>query len=175
MRTPIQHSIYKGLSGKMGAVQFKLSAPHYYKDTQKDFTGTEALDSNGRFKEGWKTREGCVFMDIASATGPNIYDWENKITMALSVTDLGKIVYTLLTGTECSLMHDPGAKSETQGQVKKNLSIASPKGVAEGILLTARMTVGDKTKSHMVGLKGDEVVVLKTLLQAAIPYCLAWQ
>ena len=71
-------------------------------------------------------------------------------------------------------MHDPGAKSETQGKVKKTLAIASPKGTSKGCMIRASQTVAGQTKTHQVPLSGDELIVLKELLQAAIPLMLKW-
>lgn len=171
---PLQYAVYKGVKGKFGAVQFNFQPPHFYREKVKDFSGANALDDNGKMKEGWKTRDGAVFLEITSTKEANVYDWENKITIALSVNDLGKILVALRTGEEMKLMHDPGAKSESAGSVQKHLKFSSPNGTASGCIINASMVAGDVTKSHMVPLSGDELVVLGTLIQAAIPRALGW-
>jgi hypothetical protein len=178
---PLQYSIYKGTGGKHGALQFNFQPPHYYKglgkSVKKDFTGQEAMDfTDGRpkLKEGWKTRDGAIFLEITSAVGKNEYDWNNKITMALSPNDMGQFLFCLLTGKECKIMHDPGAKTEAQNQVKKYLNLASPKGVAEGILVNASIQSAEGTKHHMVPINGYEVVILRSLFQRAISSSLSW-
>jgi hypothetical protein len=170
----LQYAVYKGTGGKFGAIQFNFQPPHYYREKQKDFTGVNALDDNGRMKEGWKTRDGCVFMEITSTKEANVYDWENKVTIALSVNDLGKILLGLRTGEDVKLMHDPGAKSESAGAVRKHLNISSPKGTTAGCIVSVSMIAGDQEKKHMVPLTGDELLVLATLVQAAIPRALGW-
>ena len=171
---PLQYSIYKGMSGKWGAVQLNLQPAHFYnQQKQRDFKGYEAMEG-GALKDGWKVREGTIFMEITSATGKNEYDWEKKIVLALSTTDVGKILHTLYTGQECSIMHDPGAKSESQGLVKKNLHIASPKGTASGCMVRATHTAGGQSRTHNVPLSGDELIVMKELLSSAIPQMLKW-
>ena len=113
-------------------------------------------------------------MEITSTTGRNEYDWDNKIVLALSTTDVGKILHGFFTGQECSIMHDPGAKSESQGLVKKNLHVISPKGTANGCMIRATHTAAGQSRTHSVPLSGDELIVMKELLQAAIPAMLNW-
>ena len=177
----LQHAIYKGTGGKFGAIQFNLQSPHYYRGKDKSFDGKfkgesifEVVEGKTKLKEGWKIREGCVFMEIASPKGKNVYDWENKIIMALSITDQGKILLALVTGDDCNLVHDPGAKTEAQGSVKKYLSITSPKGPVVGVIFKATHVSGPDKRSHTVPLTGDEVLVLRTLFQTAISKTLNW-
>jgi len=171
---PLQYAVYKGTGGKWGAVQFNFQPPHFYQEKQKDFTGINALDEAGKMKEGWKIREGAVFLEITSTKDKNVYDWENKITIALSVNDLGKVLFALKTGEETKIMHDPGAKSDRAGQVQKFLNVSSPNGTAQGCMVRASMTSNGQTKSHQVPLTGDELLVLGCLVQSAISRALGW-
>ncbi len=170
----LQYSIYKGVKGKFGAVQFNLQLPHYFREKQKDFTGQNALDEAGKMKEGWRIREGAVFMEITSTKEANVYDWENKVTVALSTNDLGKVLFGLRTGNEVKLMHDPGAKSDRAGETTKTVNISSPKGTAEGCMIHVSQKTGEQVKSHTVPLSGDELLVLATLIQSAITKSLGW-
>ena len=173
----MQYSIYKGTGGKFGALQFRFQGPHFYKDKEKDYAGTkcfEMKDGKQTLKEGWEAREGAIFMEITSAKDKNVYDWENKVVMALSTNDMGKLLLTLATGNECNLMHDPGAKSEAAGAVKKFMNVTSPKGTAEGVLFCVSQSAGGQTRKHMVPLAGDEVMVLRQLLQSAVSKSLGW-
>lgn len=175
---PLQYAVYKGMSGKFGAAQFNFQKPHFYnRDGEKDFVGDRALDTDGRLLEsqGWKQREGAVFVEVATTVGPNKYDWEHKITFALSVTDMGKIVHFLTTGKDLSIMHDPGAKTDKQGSVKKFLNLSSPKGLLEGgAMLQLSQTAEDTKTSHTVPMSPDECIVLKQLLARAISAALNW-
>jgi len=180
---PLQYPIYKGTGGNYGAIQFNLSLPHYYKEKERSFDGLDhkglsifERSETGRLhlKEGWKTREGAVFMEITSTKGKNIYDWANKITLALSVNDLSQVLLTLLTGQECSIMHDPGAKTEAQGAKKKWLKISSPGGTAKGAIVSVTQQAGGEKISHTVPMSGHEVVALKALLERAITQALNW-
>ena len=170
---PIQYSIYKGMTGKWGALQFDLVTPHYYLGKARDFTGQQALE-NGTLRNGWKVREGTIFMNITSTKDKNVYDWDSKICIALSTTDVGKILQTFHTGQECKIMHDPNAKSNAQGRVKKNLYVSSPKGTAHGCMFRASCTEEGKTTTHQVPVSGDEWIVMEALFTAALPQMLGW-
>jgi hypothetical protein len=186
---PLKYSIYKGVSGKYGAVQFNYIKPHFYcsKDRKhKFFEGKTVKEAS--FKRDTpcprencqgtlSSREGCILLDITSAVGRNKYDWDNKIIMQLTVTDIGQLMIGFLSGKETKLMHDPGAKTANQGKVYKNLIWSSPNGPSEGGILTVtHMT--DKNKEtmvkHRVPLSPGELQILVSLLRGTIPNLLAW-
>jgi hypothetical protein len=173
---PLQYAVYKGMGGKFGALQLNFQEPHYYEvnGKKRDFTGDQALDTTGKLQDGWRVREGAIFLEITSAKDKNVYDWENKIVMALSTTDMGKLALACATGDECKIMHDPNAKTESQGSVTKSLSMASPQGTKVGALVSVAMTQGGQTVKHTVPLSGDEVLVLGQLLRTAISRSLNW-
>lgn len=174
---PLQYAVYKGMSGKFGAVQFNFQPPHYYREKEKDFTGDRALDQDGRLLEqaGWKQREGAIFVEVAPTSGQNKYDWDRKINFALSVTDMGKIIHFLASGKDTSIMHDPGAKTDKQGSVKKYLNLSSPKGILDaGAMLTLSQTSDQDKLQHTVPLSPDECIVLRQLLLSAVPAALQW-
>jgi len=170
MNSPLQYAVYKGTGGKFGALQFNLQKPHYYRDKAKDFTGEQALD-NGKLKDGWKIREGCVFLEITSAKDKNVYDWDAKIIMALSVSDIGKLLLGLSKKGDTEIMHDPNAKTESQGSVKKFLNV---KVSDQGALFVVTQTSAGDKRTHTVPASPDEVVVLRQLLGSAISASLSW-
>lgn len=173
----MQYAIYKGTGGKHGAVQFNFQRPHYYNGKQKDFTGETAfsvMDGKRQLREGWQPREGAIFLEITSTKDKNVYDWENKVVIALSIDDMGKVLETLLTGNECKLIHDPGAKSESAGVVKKFLTITSPKGVKEGCIISCTQQSGGDSRNHSVPIAASELIILRSLLTSAISKSLNW-
>lgn len=181
MKRTLQFSVYKGMGGRNGAMQLNFQPPHYYQEEggrtkAKDFTGNQAVDpSTGRVREGWKTRDGAVFLEITSAIGKNVYDWENKVTIALSPADMGKILLGLTTGKDTRLMHDPGAKTARAGAVTKSLSISSPKGILEGgAFFRVQQKTGDSSVEHSVPLSPDECLVVRALLSKAVTRALNW-
>jgi hypothetical protein len=178
---PQRLAFYKGVGGKFGAVQFNLQKPHYFcpKCKRKDFESVlpQACPSGCELTAGkMESREGCIFMEITSASAPNKYDWERKILFALSTNDMGQILFGLETGEEVKLMHDPGAKSDKQGEVSKNLHISSPKGIKAGCLVSMSQKKNDDEEviRHTVPLSGPEAKTLSVFLRAAITASLAW-
>lgn len=174
-KRPLQYSIYKGVGGKFGALQLNFQRPHYYKDKSKDFTGDLALDNFGKLKEGWKQREGAVFLEATSASGKNIYDWDNKITFACSVTDMGKLISALTMGTELDLMHDPGASTDSKGAITKHVKLFSKEGYFQGGgMVSVTEQTGTEKKEHKIPLTSDECFVIRQLLTVACTKALEW-
>lgn len=190
MIQPIQYAIYKGMGGSNGAAQFNLQSPHKYCPVckKRDYTG-EKFECGGtpeqaHPKEKLLVREGCVFLEVTSVKDgqKNVYDWEKKIVFALSITDLGKLLYGMRTGCldkdgnpgEVKITHDPGAGSEAKGKVQKYLSLSSPKGPAAGFYLSMTQFGGQEKMTHKVPITADEGVVLGALFQSAISKLLNW-
>ena len=184
--TPLRLAFYKGISGKFGAVQFNPQMPHYYvksapalKNFEGRFIPGNWLDSNPDLTtEDLASREGAIFLEITSAKDKNVYDWNKKIVFALSITDIGKWIEVLEgSKTEAKLMHDPGAKSERQGKVKKYLEVSSPGGIKDkGCLVTASevMSGSNTPVRHIVPLSSDECVTLRCAMKAFIAKALGW-
>lgn len=181
---PLQLAFYKGVGGKWGALQLNPQRPHYYvkgKPSLKNYDGKFILDkwnhdNAGLTRDDMTSREGAIFLDITSAVGKNQYDWEQKVTMALSVNDIGKLL-TVLEGFagKVTIMHDPHAKSSTAGKIQKYLELASPKGLKEGCMVHVREIHTDgNNKKHSVPLSADEVCLLRTALRGFIPVALGW-
>ncbi len=115
-----------------------------------------------------------MFLEITCTKDKNVYDWDQKIVMALSVTDMGKVLITLLTGEDCKIVHDPGAKTAAAGAVKKYLNVTSPEGTKVGCFISATHTSGDQKRTHRVPLTGSELLVLRLLLSTAVSKALNW-
>ena len=181
-RKPLQYAIYKGVGGKWGAAQFNFQRPHFYGDKdgefagQKDFTGQRALENTGKVRAGWRQREGAVFVEASSAKGANVYDWETKVTFACSVTDMGKIALYLTTGGgEMDILHDPGAKTPSEGKVRKHLKLYSKDGPLKGgAMLTVSEQTPTNSKEHKIPLSADECLTLRQLFLSAQPKALGW-
>lgn len=191
---PLQYAVYKGMGGKFGAAQFNLQPAHRHCLQCKKRYFTDDNVEYGKNTEGkgvilcpadhseLQVREGTVFLEVTSAKEKNIYDWTKKITIALSTTDLSKLLYGFRTGcsnsegepTEVKLLHDPGAKTETMGKVQKHLTLSSPKGPSVGFMLNLAEFGGQEKLIHTVPLLPEEALVLCTLFQAAIVKMLAW-
>jgi len=162
---PITYAIYKGISGKQGALRFKLKRA--YTDRDK------------------KRKEGCIFLEMAPAVGKNNYDWEGgKVTMALNVTDISRILLYLRNpghtafqnekddGT-LKLVHDPGAGTQNAHKSFKSLMISKPEN-QYSFWFNINHKSGDESKKASVSVSPEEVIVIGTLLQASLPLILSW-
>jgi Whirly transcription factor len=101
------YEVYKSRA----AVQFKPIVASF----QNNGPGTHLLD-----------RKGVMLMEFANAAGARTYDWQDKISFALSVTEMAELF--LVDGTlqkGVSLYHDPNMQSSSQGQVRQ-LSQSAP-------------------------------------------------
>jgi len=191
---PLQFASYKGMGqGNLGAFQINLQRPHWYCIKKglgklKNYDGrfipdTWLAQDPSLTKEDLSSREGCLFLEITSSIGKNIYDWDKKVTMALSITDISKILCVLEgdnlqtdgSTKPAKIMHDPGAQTSTAGKVQKWLEVSSPKGSKVGVIFNVakKDETGTMTK-HMVPLGPDEVKALACCLRHVIPICLAW-
>lgn len=175
---PIKYAVYKGIKGSYGAVQFSLSPPVYvcnqcnhrnYQFPDGPQHNSNPATCNGQFE----LREGAVFVDIANATGPNLYDWEHKTIFALSVNDLGKVLAALKAGIECKLLHDPGAQTEKAGLVTKTMSFTALTEKGFMFYMYEKNKSGEE-KKFMIPFTVDEVAILGTLITSAIPSVLGW-
>lgn len=180
---PLQLAFYKGMKGRFGAIQLKFNRPHFFcpRCNRKDRETDYPISCIGSFEKPheeirMETREGSLFLDMCSVSGPNIYDWDNKVMMTLSITDMATILFALETGEEKELMHDPGAKGPNEGVVHKFLKFSFPKGIKEGCLVNIRMKNKETEKevSHMVPLSGSETKMLAVFIRHSLPLALAW-
>jgi hypothetical protein len=151
---PLQYNLYKGITSKFGACQFSVKEPDWNNDSP-----------------------GVVFVNACSSTGPNVYDWDNKFVFALSIGDLGKILHYFVSAGEkesLNLVHDPNKGKEGEGSTIKSMSFYTQNGCLQGAMITCTTKTGDNVATHKIPLSGDEVIVLKSLFDAAIPRLLGW-
>lgn len=189
--SPLQLAFYKGMGGKNGALQFNLQRPHFYvesnpklKNYEGKFIPKEWLYINPALtKDDLTSREGALFVEITSAVGKNVYDWEKKVVMALSIHDMGKLLAFLENSLPVKegeipgvkIMHDPGAQSDTAGKVQKWLNVTSPNGLKEGVIFNVSKREADgNIIKHMVPLDASESKILACCLRSVIPVALAW-
>lgn len=162
-KAPIQYSLFKGVTGKLGAMRLNLKKA--YSDDKRD------------------RDDGCIFLEMAPAVGNNNYDWENsKIIMALNMVDIPKILMYLRapghkqfqkTDGQLKIYHDKGAGTANRGEEVTTLTISKPEDKDNFFLSTYQKKHGT-TKSASVTISPDEAVVIGTLLQASIPLLVAW-
>ncbi len=159
LKEPIPYKLFKGITGRFGALRFELKRPYTNEDGRK--------------------QEGCVFLNMAPTIGPNNYDWENqKVTLALNITDIQKILYVFRKpnafskNKPCQIIHDRFAGTARKGEEIKVLSIAPPSDDYTNYFFN--MTQKEKNISISLPVSSEEIIGIGTLLQAAIPLILSW-
>jgi len=160
-KLPLQFALYKGVTGKFGAMRLNLKKA--YTDDRRD------------------RDDGCIFLEMVPAVGPNNYDWENgKITMALSAVDIPKIILYLRSPAnsvfkegKLKIFHDKGAGTADKGQDVTTLSIEKPAD-KDSFFFSVFQKKGTANKQASIPVSQDEALAVGILLQAAIPLILAW-
>ncbi len=117
-----------------------------------------------------------VFMEIASQKDEKTFDWEKRITMKLSVTDISKIIYCIENRKDVQIFHDPNKNEFAQGKTDtaKNTSFNI------SILDTGfNIKVGEQGKdgmltSKMISISNDEAITLRILLEKAVEKIFDW-
>lgn len=168
-KAPLQYKLYKGVRGKFGAMRLNL---------KKAWSKTDP---------SIRKAEGCVFLEMAPATGPNIYDWQQqKMVIALSITDIPKIIMYLRMPTHqmftdrkdptrknLKIYHDRGAGTQNEGVNTKTLKIDRPEG-ANNFFFSMYEKDKDVYTTATVTVSPDESIAIVLLLQSAVSKILAW-
>lgn len=170
---PFEYKIYKGISGKHGAIQFSILPPCYecskcgkkssiWKHPEVD------RPCNGKMRE----KEGAVFIKATSAIGPNQYDWDSQISFALGIPDIGQILNAVALHAKVTIFHRPMREGSNQISKKLQLNPAKDDG---GYYFEINQAKGKSiTRTHKVPISSEEMRILTILLTAAVPMILKW-
>ena len=145
---PASYKLYKGVRGNNGAIQFDMTPKHR---SRRDL--------------------GAVFLQAASATGPNVYDWDNKITMALNLSDIAIILNTFRTPPKSGedglrIYHDKFKGSEREGQVVTSLSIQ--RGSQNGWFFNIWRKENGQDRQVRMPISDGEAIEIRNLLERGI-------
>jgi len=146
------YKIYKGINGKHGALQLDLIP---VEKSKRDL--------------------GVVLITFAAPKPDKTYDWNNKVVMGLNLSDIANIFEFLSFaefGDSTSIYHDPNAGTTKEGQEKKKLALS--RGREHGWFMKATYRQGDLHKEVNLPVKDGEMMIIRTLLQYAIPHILGW-
>ena len=144
---PSQFKIYK----KIGAAQFGLIRPRQ--------------DDKGRIE-----KDGAILLEVAKSSGEKAYDWGNKISFAIGISDLTSIFEN--PDSPPSLIHTMPGSNTT-----KKLEFQPGEGKYAG---TYRMVLSefsrDKSvnKTVMVPIASGEYTVLLRLFMQSVTKFLGW-
>jgi hypothetical protein len=167
-RMPMQHAIYKGISGKNGVLQFDL----------KPFDANRIEEGMSR-KEKEKAKKGTVFVDAAKAIGESVYDYENDIKFAMSEGDLAEfLVGTKVIKDENTKLVDIYHKIKRDGnEISKSMSVKQGRKDKKGMptfMVSLSEKGGGQDKYVVVPVSAVEMYALRVLFEAAIPRIMGW-
>lgn len=117
-----------------------------------------------------------IFIDISKQIGEQKFDWDNKITMKLSITDIGKML-AVLTGSlkNSKLYHDPSKGQYESAKDTRNTVLEFSKGISFGYTLKAsEQGTNGSVQSIVVPISEDEGEVICVLLEASIRKIYGW-
>lgn len=144
---PSQFKVYK----KIGAAQFGFIRPR--------------VDDSGRIE-----KDGAILLEVAKSMGEKSYDWSNKISFAIGMSDLTSIFEN--PDAPASLIHSMPGSNTT-----KKVEFQPGEGRYAG---TYRLMVSefsrDKSvnKSVMVPISAGEYTVLLRLFMHSAPNFIGW-
>lgn len=147
VKYPSQFKIYK----KIGAAQFGLIRPR--------------ADEQGRIE-----KDGAILLEVAKSNGEKSYDWREKISFAIGMSDLTTIFEN--PDSPAALIHTMPGSNTT-----KKLEFQPGEGRYAGTYkLMCSEFSRDKSvnKTVMVPISGGEYTVLLRLFMAAAPKFLGW-
>jgi hypothetical protein len=100
------------------------------------------------------------------------YDWSTKVSMSLSVAELGDFLDKSITGIQ--FQHEPKYGAPSAGQIVKTLSLTHATSQ-----YTMRFTVEDKMSASknefVIPISRGELIVLKTVVERTIPKLLGFE
>ncbi len=165
--------------------EIALDLKFYRKSSAIQFT---LIKPNRMEERSTRIKPGSLLIEMAKGlSGEKSYDWKNKITIALSVVELGKLGLAL-EGKKTSrgndedsdfvtlaeFLHDPNigsSEARDQREVKK-LNLSGKKGT-DTIMMRLSTNVG-QNKFISFALEPEERFVLYEIVKAAIPRTLGW-
>lgn len=155
---PQTFKIYKGITGKWGALQLSMVP---IERSRRDL--------------------GALFVAAANPTsGPEkTYDWQNKIVMSLNLADIANLLEFITYQKPnkdgkpmVSIYHDPNAGSHDARKESKVLDLARGKNDGWFVKVGHKTAAGIKEVS--LPISDGECLIIKTLLERATVRMLGW-
>jgi hypothetical protein len=164
---PIQYRIFKGMTGKFGALRFNF---------KKAYSNTKNKDNSG-----------VLFLEMTPTEGKNNYQWETKkIVISLNLTEIGNMIQCLQAPSHpdfykngnyegLKIVHDRGLiDSSSRNKNLTYLTISKPEGNNSFWFNMVKTENGETTVKVNIPVSVGESIVIRKLLETAIPSMLAW-
>ncbi len=128
---------------------------------------TNSMNTGTALSVDYNAEKESIFFDFAKQKDEKSYDWQNKLTIKLSITEIAKInVFYLNKLTELNLFHDP-AKGDYKSTFKNAVLKITKSTNSYTFRLNQQETDG-KLNSISVNLSEDEIYVLHLLFAKII-------
>ena len=152
------------IRNRTGSMNITLKPAHFAGETFSSQTGEVRVLAKGH-----------LMIEVANATGQTdsrgnpIYDWDGKVTMKLSDTDIQQILNGL-QGASCQIIHDPNkARSEGDGRLAKSC-LQVNKGERFGYF----MTISRGESKVKCPLSDTDAATLGLLMRRAVIRIYGW-
>ncbi len=120
------------------------------------------------------TYKKAVFLDCAKQKAERVFDWDNKLTMKLSIQDISKILSVLenKVGTT-KLFHQPSkGEYENTKNVKNNVLEITKSQYGYSMRVSQQNTEG--VSAIMITINIEESILISILLKRAVKKICGW-
>ncbi len=116
-----------------------------------------------------------VFVEAAKQNAPQGFDWANKLTFKMAVTDMAKLLVVLSgKAANVELFHDPSKGSYQTATDTKNSTVSFSKMATGYYFKLSTQDQKGQVTSVATAISEDEAVILKILLEKAIQKSYSW-
>ena len=127
--------------------------------------------TGGVIRFGLNRAKGSVFVDAASQAGEKQFDWENKITMKWSLSDIGPVLAALQGRLPQAKLFHQAEKANSAFE----LTTRDDPERAPYLMTISRQNAADKSvKKVTIPVSHGEAAILETALRAAATRILGW-
>jgi len=128
---------------------------------------TNSQNTGTALSVDYNAEKESVFLEFAKQKDEKSYDWQNKLTIKLSITEIAKVnIFYLNKLPELNLFHDP-AKGEYKSTFK-NAVLKITKGTNSYTFRLNQQETDGKLNSISVNLSEDELYTMHLLFAKII-------
>jgi len=118
--------------------------------------------------------KGAVFLECAKQSGELSFDWGNKITVKLSMSDISKLLAVLNNkAANMKLFHQPSKGDYESSKGIKNNILELSKG-QYGYLVRVSQQTDEGVNAIQISVGDDEAEAISILLKKAIETVYGW-
>ncbi len=116
-----------------------------------------------------------VFVEMAKQTGPQLFDWSNKLSFKMAVTDISKLLLVLEAKVKnIELFHDPSKGGYAVSAETRNSTVSFMKMDRGFYFKLSTQAQGGQVASVALPISDDEAIILRILLEKAVEKIYGW-